>query len=189
MSEARGSEITSLLQQARDGQVEVSNRLLELVYHELKALAAHLMRNEPPGRTLQPTALVHEAYLRLLGADGFENRRHFMNAAAQVMRRLLVDQARARQAAKRGGAHEREEVDSIDWPVLRDYSWDQIPDLDRALDGLGATQSRALEVVMLRYCNGLTLEQISEVIGVSLATVKNDWTFARSWLKSELTPA
>jgi len=176
-----------MLQQMSDGQVEVSCRLLDLVYHELKALAGHLMRNEPPGRTLQPTALVHEAYLRLFGSDGFENRRHFMNTAAQVMRRILVDQARARQAAKRGGEHEREEIDSIDWPVLHDFSWDQIPDLDRALNGLGATQSRALEVVMLRYCSGLTLEQIAEVVGVSLATVKNDWTFARSFLKSELS--
>lgn len=181
-----GSEITVLLQQLSDGRTDASGRLLEALYEELRALARHLMAKEPPGRTLQATALVHEAYLRLLGESGFANRRHFMNAAAQVMRRILIDHARARATAKRGGAAHRQPLESIDCPVLEEYSIDRMEDLDRALRALEASQPRAHEVVMNRYFNGLTNEQTAEVVGASLATVKNDWSFARAWLKSTL---
>lgn len=157
--------------------------LLPLLYDELLALARSRMARLPAGNTLQPTALVHEAYLKLLeGADaGWDGRRHFFGAAARAMRNILVDQARAKHSIKRGGERRRVDLDSSSAPVFEAPVEDVLA-LDEALDLLEREDARKAQVVMLRAFVGMTNEQIAEVLGVSLPTVERDWRFARAWL-------
>ena len=170
-----------------------ADQLVPTVYNELRRLAAAYMRRERPGQTLQATALVHEAYFKLMGAraDGsvprFEGRAHFFGAAARAMRDILVDQARRKSAAKRGGGAGRVDADAIErLPVVGQESED-LPELDRALRKLEQELPRKAEIVMLRYFAGLTIEQVAEVLGVTERTVNRDWLFAKAWLLRELS--
>lgn len=186
------SHVTLLLAAAQAGESRASEELLPLVYDELRRLASAHMAREPSGSTLQPTALVHEAYLRLLGESEvrWRDRGHFFGAAALAMRRILVDRARERAALKRGGGIARaggDAVDAIAAPESTDATEPvDLLALDRALDRLNARDPRQADVVMLRYFGGLTIEQTADALGLSAGTVKNEWTFARAWLRREL---
>lgn len=183
-------DFTRLLAEVQDGQKGATDRLFEAVYHELREMARGRMQNEPAGHTLQPTALVHEAYLRLLQSPGsWQNRAHFFGAAAESMRRILIERARRVQRLKRGGGQPRagaEELDQVAMP--EGLSPDDLLELDTALGELEATDPRKAEVVKLRFFAGLTIEEMADVLQVSAGTVKNDWTFARAWLHTRLRP-
>lgn len=181
--------VTRLLEAAHRGEAGATEELLPLVYEELRRLARGQMRGEAAGgQTLQATALVHEAYLRLVGdADvQWQNRGHFFGAAARAMRRILVERARSRGRLKRGGDRERVEIDP---GVLEGAGATDLVGLDEALNRLEAEDARKAEVVMLRYFAGLSIEETAAAMGLSPATVKNEWTFARAWLKRELERA
>ena len=182
------SRVTALLRAVEDGEERAIDALLPAVYDELRALASSLMQAEPPGHTLQPTALVHEAFVRLAGDTdrSWSNRRHFYNAACMAMRRVLVDRARKAQSAKRGGGRKRTSIDLVDFPITQDFDLEQMDQVDTALSELGQQNERMMEVVQLRYFAGLTIEQAAETLGVSPATVKEDWKFARAWLQVRL---
>jgi RNA polymerase sigma factor (TIGR02999 family) len=169
---------------------EAANRpaaeLLPVLYGELRRLAAALTARLPPGQTLQPTALVHEAYLRLVGDQdpGWKGRRHFFGAAAQAMRDILIDQARRKAGLKHGGQAQRIELaDGLAW--IEPPSGDMLA-LDDAIQQLQGEDARLAEIVRLRYYTGLSVEETAEVIGVSVSTLKRDWRCARSWLARRL---
>jgi RNA polymerase sigma factor (TIGR02999 family) len=180
------SEMTRILDAIEQGDPKASDELLPLVYQELRTLAAHKMASEAPGQTLQPTALVHEAWLRL--GDGetqrWGNRAHFLGAAAEAMRRILVESARRKKRLKHGGQLERVCVDEVELPLPLPN--DELLALDEALDRLSKVDSRAAEVVKLCFFVGLTREQAARELGVSLATVERLWSFARAWLFREM---
>ncbi|MFN0132883.1 MAG: sigma-70 family RNA polymerase sigma factor [Phycisphaerales bacterium] len=180
--------VTQLLDAVTGGDAKASAELLPVVYEELRRLAKARIAREPIGQTLQPTALVHEAYLRLVGdADvRWQNRGHFFGAAAQAMRRILVERARHRGRLKRGGGMGR--VELTDAMAVEPPATDLLA-LDEALTRLEAYDKRKSDVVMLRYFAGLTIEETSAALGLSAATVKNEWTFARTWLHRELSKA
>jgi RNA polymerase sigma factor (TIGR02999 family) len=175
-------EITRLLSQWSEGQREAFHALAPLVYEELKRLADHYLRNERRGHTLQPTALVHEAFLRLAGLQAMRlnNRSHFYGAAAQVMRRVLVDHARQRQALKRAVPEEGLSKDPLAGRAV-DMRLDLLA-LDVALDRLAAIAPLRARVVELRYFGGLSIEETAEYLSIGTATVKRHWAFARAWL-------
>lgn len=179
------SNITQLLEASAAGDASADGALIAAVYDELRVMAAGMMRRESAGHTLQPTALVNEACLRLLG-DSFrwENRRHFFGAAAQAMRRVLVDHARRRDANKRGGDWARITMDGVDFPQPEDGL--DVLALDEVLNALGELDARMARMVELRFFTGLSIEQTAEVLDVSAATVKRDWQFARAWLQEKL---
>jgi RNA polymerase sigma factor (TIGR02999 family) len=171
------------------GDPRASDQLLPLVYGELRKLARSLMAKTPPGNTLQPTALVHEAYLRLVrpAQAEWDGRGHFFSAAAQAMRQILVDQARRKAARKHGGGQRRVDVDAVDEVDLAiQPPGEDILALDDALTRLEREAPRKAEVVKLRYFAGLSAAETASVLGVSLATVERDWTFARALLLAEL---
>jgi RNA polymerase sigma factor (TIGR02999 family) len=179
-----------LLSRASEGDPNAVSQLMPLVYNELRRLAASYLRREKPGQTLQATALVHEAYVRLIGehAQRWQNRTHFLAIAALSMRQILVQRARARKAAKRGGDPERITLDDQLLPARgpnRQQPIDMVA-LDTALDKLAQLDERQAKVVELRYFGGLSVEEAADVLGISPATVKRDWTLARAWLKREL---
>jgi RNA polymerase sigma factor (TIGR02999 family) len=181
------SDVTQILHAIEQGDAQAANQLLPLVYQELRRLAAHKMANEAPGHTLQPTALVHEAWLRLLKPEEqarFQNRAHFFGAAAEAMRRILVESGRRKKRLKHGGQLERVEVDAIDLPLPMPD--DELLALDEALDRLATVDARAAEVVKLCYFVGLTQEQAAKELGLSLATAERRWSFARAWLFREM---
>ncbi len=183
----RSGEVTALLAQWRGGDAEAVDRLLPLVYDELRRLSARYLRREREGHTLQPTALVHEAYLRLVGKDHpqWRGRVHFFAVAAQQMRRILVDHACAHGAVKRGGDAT---VVTLDEGLVydRDRAGDLVA-LDEALQALAEIDERKARIIELRYFAGLTLKEAAEVLGVSTATVNNESRFARAWLHRRLT--
>jgi len=180
------SEVTRILDAIQQGKPKASEELLPLVYGELRKLAAHKMASERPGQTLQPTALVHEAWLRLVGdrAFEFENRAHFFAAAAEAMRRILVESARRKKRLKHGGELERVDVDAVELPLPMPD--DELLAMDEALDRLATVDSRAADVVKLCFFVGLTQEQAAKELGVSLATAERLWAFARAWLFKEV---
>lgn len=179
-------EVTQLLAAVNDGDSNASAKLLPLVYDELRKLAKARMAHEAVGQTLQPTALVHEAYLRLVGDTnvGWDNRGHFFAAAALAMRRILVERARSRNRIKRGGGRAR--VELTDGALVSEPPDDDLLVLDEALGRLEKYDKRKADVVMLRYFAGLSIEETAAALGVSPATVKNEWTFARAWLHREV---
>jgi RNA polymerase sigma factor (TIGR02999 family) len=187
MSETGPSEVTRMLDAISEGNAHAARDLLPIVYDQLRALAHAQMAHERSGMTLQPTALVHEAYLRLVGnADvKWNSRGHFFGAAAQAMRRILVEAARSRKQLKRGGGRSR--VDLEDGMVVFDPNDLDFEELDRVLTRLEAADPRKGQVVMLRYFAGLGVQETAEALGVSAATVKNDWAYARAWLFKELS--
>lgn len=181
--------LTLMLSAANSGDQKAAEQLLPAVYDELRRYAVFLMAREKPGQTLQPTALVHEAYMKLAGtgnAPSFENRKHFFNAAANAMRRVLIDRSRRVNREKHGGGLVREELDAVDIPAGREFTGAEIERLDELLDELRSHNSRWSEIVHLRYFIGLTIEQTADVLGIATATVTNDWHFARAWLKHKL---
>jgi RNA polymerase sigma factor (TIGR02999 family) len=172
-------EVTRILAAIDAGDERAADRLLPLVYDELRKLAAAKMGAESPGRTLGATDLVHEAYLRLIGNKRFESKTHFIKAAAVAMRRILVDRARARNASKRGGGRR---VD-LDEELLSSPVPDEaVCALDESLSQLAAENAKVAELVQLRFFGGLTLEQAAEVLGVSPRTADSWWAYARAWL-------
>jgi RNA polymerase sigma factor (TIGR02999 family) len=179
-------EITQLLIQVTEGNQEAESRLIPLVYGELRRLARRYMRNERPDHTLQATALVHEAYLRLAGQKdiSWQNRAHFFGVAANAMRRILVDHARAKQAKKRGGDDQKVSFDEA-VPVQPEAPQDFLA-LDEALERLAKRDPRQARIVELRYFGGLSEEETAEVLGISVRTVKRDWKVARAWLYKEI---
>lgn len=181
------SDVTQILDAASNGDPHAAAELLPLVYEELRKLAAAKMANETPGQTLQPTALVHEAWLRLIGPDGqaqFKSRAHFFGAAAEAMRRILIDRARRKSAVRHGGDQQR--VEFLELEIAADSQADELLALDEAIAKLAAQDHAKAELVKLRFFVGLTLEEASEVLGISLATAKRQWTFARAWLHAEI---
>src|SRR5271157_881467 len=182
-----GGEITRLLVEVRRGNPEAEAKLVPLVYEHLHRLAASYMRRERPEHTLQPTALVNETYLRLIPqADTtWENRAHFFGVAARLMRQILVDHARARQAGKRGGLVEKLPLDqALEFSPAKSR---ELIKLDDALKSLGQLDPQQARVVELRFFGGLTVEETAEVLGISPRTVKRDWRVARAWLRGELS--
>ena len=175
--------VTRLLRGVRAGRHDAFGALLPLVYAELRRRAGNYMRHERDGHTLQPTALVHEAYLRLVNQQvRWQNRAHFFAIAAQAMRRILVDHARRHHRAKREGIHIP--LDDIDLPAaVRDID---LLALDRALDQLARRDAQQSRIVELRYFGGLSIEETAKVLGISAATVKRDWTMARAWLHQQI---
>lgn len=182
------SEVTLLLDAAAAGDRKAASDLLPLVYDELRRLAAARLADEPSGNTLQPTALVHEAYLRLVGSpDGehWNHRGHFFAAAAEAIRRILVENARRKKRIKHGGDRRRlplEAAESLSWAPSED-----LDTLDEALNRLAAHDSIKAEVVKLRFFGGLTMPEIAQALNISLATTERYWTYARLWLYADLT--
>jgi RNA polymerase sigma factor (TIGR02999 family) len=180
------SDVTRILQAAQHGDAKAADQLLPLVYQELRRLAVFKMANEAPGNTLQPTALVHEAWLRLAGNDNqkWDGRAHFFAAAAEAMRRILVESARRKKRLKHGGELKRVDVDEVEMPLPMPD--DELLALDEALDRLATVDSRAAEVVKLCFFVGLTQEQAAKELGFSVATAERLWSFARAWLFREM---
>jgi RNA polymerase sigma factor (TIGR02999 family) len=180
------SDVTLLLRQWSEGDEEALNRLVPLMYGELRRLAHHRLRGEPANRSLNTTGLVHDAYVKLVDVRRarFRDRSHFLAMASRVMRRLLIDQARARRAAKRGGGAEAGELD--DTLLISAPQADALAALDEALQRLEAMDPRQGQIVEHRYFGGLSLEETAEAVGVSLATVKRELRFAHAWLAAEL---
>ncbi|MHC5026588.1 MAG: ECF-type sigma factor [Planctomycetota bacterium] len=181
--------VTRALADAAAGDDAAAQRLLPLVYDELRKLAASMMARTPPGNTLQPTALVHEAYLRI-GGDldpDWDGRRHFFFAASRAMRDIIVEQARRKSRKKHGGGRKRE-ADPALLAIEIDAPVDDVLQLDAALRELEQTEPAPAEVVMLRYFSGLTIEETAEVLSVSVPTVTRRWRFARAWLHKRMAP-
>jgi RNA polymerase sigma factor (TIGR02999 family) len=184
------SDVTHILDRAQAGDPKAAEELLPLVYEELRRLAAAKMANEAPGQTLQPTALVHEAWLRLVGSEGrheFADRAHFFAAAAEAMRRILIDKARQKASQKRGGAQAAEELHES--RIALGAPSQEVLAVHEALDQLAAEQPLAAEVVKLRYFVGMTIPEVAEALGIAPRTADRHWQFARAWLKQAIQDA
>jgi RNA polymerase sigma factor (TIGR02999 family) len=183
------ADVTQILCAIEQGDPHAADQLLPLVYDELRQLAAQRLAQEKPGQTLQATALVHEAYLRLVGGEqtqDWNGRRHFFAAAAEAMRRILIDRARHKQTRKAGGGRRRLDLDGIE-PALEEENGDRLLALDEAVRQLEAEDPRKAELVKLRFFAGLTAEQSAAALGVSTSTAEKDWAYARSWLRVAIT--
>lgn len=176
------SDITRILYAAEQGDHTAAEQLLPLVYTELRKLAAFRMANEAPGQTLQPTALVHEAWLRLAGAENqrWENRAHFFAAAAEAMRRILIEKARRRQRLRHGGGQERVDLDEVE--ITSPESDERLLQVHEALDKLAAEDKVKADVVKLRFFVGLTDREVAAALGLSERTVERHWAYAKPWL-------
>lgn len=181
------SEVTRILTAIEQGDTRSANELLPVVYHELRRMAAHRMANEPAGHTLQPTALVHEAWLKLVDApaQSWQNRAHFFGAAAEAMRRILIARARRKHAERRGAGAAHLDVDALE--IAGPAPDDQLLALNDALDRFTALEPQQAELVKLRYFVGLKTDEAAEVLGISKATATRWWAYARAWLFNELT--
>ena len=182
------SEVTRILTAIEQGDAKSTDELLPVVYNELRRLAAYKMANEPAGHTLQPTALVHEAWLKLVDSpsQSWQNRAHFFGAAAEAMRRLLIARARRKGRQRRGSGAEHVDVDELE--IASPAPADQLLALNEALDRFAALEPEQAELVKLRYFIGLKIEESAEVLGISEATAKRWWTYARAWLLNEISP-
>jgi len=180
------SDVTQVLQAIEQGDRAAASQLLPLVYDELRKLAASKMANEPPGLTLQPTALVHEAWLRLGGSDGqpWTGRAHFFGAAAEAMRRILIENARRRKALRHGGGQARLDIQEIE--VAAPAEDDQLLAINDALERFSIVDKQKADLVKLRYFIGLTIEESAKTLGISEATAKRWWEYARAWLHTEV---
>ena len=180
------SDATVLLNSIEQGNAKAANELLTMVYDELRRLAAAKMAQQAPGQTLQPTALVHEAWVRLVGArnPSFRNSAHFFSAAAEAMRHILIDRARRKKTERHGGRLERVELDGFE--LVAPGPDDEMLAVHEALEALRVQYSVQAEFVKLRYFGGLTNEEVSQVLGISLSTINNYWTFSRAWLFKEI---
>ncbi len=183
------SDITSLLNALQQGNARAADQLLPLVYDELRRLAAQKLAQEKPGQTLEATALVHEAYLRLLANPAsapprYADHKHFFLAAAEAMRRILIDNARRKQRAKHGGGYQHRNVDTLDPPAATED--EQILAVDEALQRLAVEEPEVAEVVRLRWFAGLTIEQTAAALSISVRTTNRYWAYARAWLFQQL---
>lgn len=182
------NDVTRLLQQIDAGNANAASELLPLVYDQLRGLASQKLRHEDAGQTLQGTALVHEAYIRLVGGANMQHwqgRRHFFAAAAEAMRRILVDNARRKKSLKRGGDREREHLPDL--PARApEHSGEDILAINEALEKFSREDPEKAELVKLRYFAGLTLPEIAELLGISRATASRHWTYAKAWLFDEI---
>ena len=181
------SDVTQILERVEHGDGTAAEELLPLVYEELRKLAAAKMANEPPGQTLQPTALVHEAWLRLAGpreGQAWENRGHFFAAAAEAMRRILIESARRKSRLKRGGQQERVDLDQVQLATESDPA--TVLSIDQALERLAKAHPQKAELVKLRFFVGLSLPEAARALNLSETTAKRHWAFARAWLYGEL---
>src|SRR5215813_5325331 len=181
------SEVTQILHAIAEGDPDAASQLLPVVYDELRKLAAQHLARETPGQTLQPTALVHEAYLRLVGEDEeqhWNSRGHFFAAAAEAMRRILVESARQKASLKRGG--DRDRMDGVDDLLAAPEAREDLVALDAALTKLAQTDQQAAELVHLRYFAGLPIREIADILGISPRTADRLWAFARAWLHQEI---
>jgi RNA polymerase sigma factor (TIGR02999 family) len=180
------SDVTRILQALEQGNPQAADELLPLVYEELRKLAAARMARENPGHTLQPTALVHEAWLRLVGDENvrWDGRAHFFGAAAEAMRRILIDRARHRNARRHGGDLQRVDLEGMEIAAPDDD--DQLLAVNEALEKLAAQDKLKAELVKLRYFAGLTIEEAAQVLRISEPTAKRYWTFAKAWLHREI---
>jgi RNA polymerase sigma factor (TIGR02999 family) len=183
------SDATVTLAAVERGDPKAAEQLLVLVYDELRRIAAFKMAQEAPGQTLQPTALVHEAWMRLVGGERhtFNDRAHFFRCAAEAMRRILIDRARRKNTQRHGGDYQRVELDGFD-PAVPNTD-QQLLALHEALDKLALEHPVQAELVKLRYFAGMTNEEASQVLGISVSTVKNYWAFSRAWLLKEIESA
>jgi RNA polymerase sigma factor (TIGR02999 family) len=186
------SDVTTILSAIAQGAPHAAEQLLPLVYQELRKLAAQKLAQEKPGQTLQPTALVHEAYLRLLGRPGraagegcFDSRRHFFAAAAEAMRRILVENARRKRSAKHGGGLHR--LDGAEEALAAPEPAADLLALDEALERLAARDPVKADLVKLRYFAGMTIEEAAQALGISAATAKRYWAYSRAWLYEAIT--
>ena len=182
-------EVTLWLERLGEGDAAALDQLVPLLYDELRGVARRLLRGERPGHTLEPTALVHEAFLELAGQKSaqFANRVHFLSVASFVMRRILAEHARGRKAGKRGGGVAPVSLDeSIHQVAAPDSAWAEIAAVDEALDRLAEVDARGAQVVVMRYFGGLSHEEIAEALAISVAPVKREWTAAKAWLRREL---
>jgi len=181
------SDLTLILQQMERGDPQAADRLLPLVYDELRRIAAAKMARESAGQTLQPTALVHEAWLRLGGDEQptWQNRAHFFGAAVEAMRRILIDRARHRRALRHGGGLQRVDINDLELAASPEDD-DQLLAVHEALDKLAAQDPPKAELVKLRYFAGMTIEEAALALGISAPTAKRWWTFARTWLYQEI---
>lgn len=187
MAELGPQEITLMLKAWSGGDASSASELMPFVYDELRKVAAHYSRSERPGHTLQPTALVHEAYLKLVDISSvtWQDRAHFFAVAAQIMRHILVDHARGKGRDKRGGSAQKLSLDeAIGFSPTKDVG---LLKLDEALDQLVLQDQRQAKIVELRFFGGLTIEETAEVLGISPATVKREWLIAKAWLFRQLT--
>jgi RNA polymerase sigma factor (TIGR02999 family) len=189
MSRSEPSETTKVLGEIARGDASASERLMPLVYDELRALAGSYMQRENAGHILQPTALVHEAFLKLVDQSrvDWKGRTHFYAVGAQIMRRILVDHARSKSRQKRGG--DRQQISLDEGLVLSISRGEDLLALDEALDKLSNLDERQAKIVELRFFGGLTVEEVAEVLGVSKRTIENEWTMVRAWLRRELSDA
>ncbi len=180
------SDVTRVLHALDEGDPKAAEELLPLVYEELRRLATHKMYNEVPGQTLQPTALVHDAWLRLVNTEHqtWQNRAHFFSAAAEAMRRILIERARRKKALRHGGGQQRVDIQEVD--LAAPGGDDQILAVHEALDKFSGQHRLKAELVKLRYFAGLTIEEAAKVLGISEPTAKRYWTFARAWLFREI---
>ena len=183
------SDVTRILTAIEQGDAKAADKLLPLVYEELRRLAAQKMSQELPGQTLQATALVHEAYIRLVGSEArdWNGRTHFFCAAAEAMRHILIDNARRKKSLKHGGAHQRFDLDTLVLSGDNDRLSDDILALDEALEKLSKESKIEADLVKLRYFAGLTCKQAAELLGISLSTANEHWTYARARLRLEIT--
>lgn len=182
------TEVTQILKAIEQGDAGATSELLPLVYAELRRLAAFRLKQQPAGQTLQPTALVHEAFLRLVNAEefsGWDSRGHFFAAASEAMRQIVIDEFRRKKTLKRGGDWNRVNIELSDVPGLP--RGDELLSLDDALDKLEKYDSRKCQIVKMRFFGGLTTQQAADAIGISLATAERDWNFARAWLRREIS--
>ena len=188
MNQQAQSEITQMLIELTDGNQDVVDQILPHIYDELKRLASSYLRRERVNHTLQPTALVHEAYMKLIDQKRvhWQNRAHFFGIAAQVMRRILMDHARKHQADKRGGEAEKLPIEEDILIVSHDKSAELVA-LDDALQDLAAIDEQKAKIVELRYFGGLSIEETAEVMGVSVPTINRQWRMAKAWLYSQIT--
>jgi len=181
------TDVTRILNAIEQGDEKAADRLLPLVYEELRRLAANKMSHEPPGQTLQATALVHEAYIRLVGSEdqNWGGRTHFFCAAAEAMRRILIDKARHKKGIKHGGGLKRIDLDNIVLPHS-EVNLDDIIALDEALAKLSAKDKLKADLVKLRYFTGLSCKQAAKLLGISHNTADKYWAYARAWLRAEI---
>lgn len=187
MSRKEQADITQMLIELTDGNKEVVNEILPLIYTELRKLAGSYLRRERGSHTLQPTALVHEAYMKLIDQDQikWQNRAHFFGIAAQIMRRILLDYARRHKAEKRGGTNENVSLEE-NFIIIQGEKSAELLALDEALENLAKIDEMKAKIVELRYFGGLSVEETAEVLGVSAITIKRHWRMAKAWLYGQL---
>ena len=181
------SEVTRILNEIDAGVLDVDSDLLPIVYQELRRMAAAKIAREAPGHTLDATSLVHEAYLRLVGTQSFESRRHFFGAAAEAMRRILIDRARAKQANKRRPGVSRVDLQPDEVVDAVSGYDERLECVDLALEKFASIDSEKAELVKLRYFVGLTIREAAEILGISTATADRYWAYAKAWLQTEMS--